>query len=269
MPDSIAFVGFLNDLHCGAHHGIYPRELIPPDAPCSASLYLNDCWERMIEDTKTRFQTRKGKHVLVLNGDLVDGKQRKSQGAGIYSAKMQDQVEGAVRLLREVVAYYDVVMRCDGTAYHEDFDGDLMRLDSELGIDRDHVKQVINLELDTGKLNVAHHPAGGAVLYQGTKMDRQILWSTIQAAIDKIPDVRWIVRAHLHEYAYFERKGKVAVQSPCWKLADAYAKKMDYERFQPDLGWVGMLRTDDHWSGYLVQPFLYPVPAKEKEIITL
>lgn len=256
--DRVVFIG---DTHCGGHHGLYPLDRLPPHLPWTGTRYLMQCWAHMASELADYPRDRQ---MLVVMGDVIEGKNRKSAGAGLHTGNLGEQSEAAIEAWAPIADLFGRVMRVDGTPYHEDYEKHMGWFDDRLDIERSG--QVLNLRIDpkntagSGVLNIAHHPAGGSALYLGTKMDRQTLWAAIQASWGQIPEAQWIVRAHLHEFATFRRKGKTMVQNPCWKLSDFYATKLDYERFQPDLGWTELRRDPTDPSGWRVLEHLYDSP---------
>ena len=129
---------------------------------------------------------------------------------------------------------------------------------SRLGITT--VKQVLDIDLDEGILNVAHHPPGGAVLYQGTKLDRIILWNILQAATKMFPDATWIVRSHMHEWSLMKRKGRTAVITPPWQLPTPWAVKQNREGYASEIGYVLMLEDADSSDGWKFVEKTYKPP---------
>jgi len=215
--------------------------------------YLNACYAHLLATLPKKID------LLVLTGDLIDGTQRKSEGCGLFSARLGDQVDGAVDVLAPLVARAAVTVRLEGTMYHEGFQGAMQALDATLGVD--HVDQVVDLELDGVALNAAHHPSGGGTLYAGTGTDREALWSQIATASGKVPDAYWIVRAHRHHYLHQQTQHRGVVALPCFELATPHAKKQNYFRFQPSLGAVLMERNEDALGLYDVRPRLYDLPV--------
>ncbi len=257
MINRVAFIG---DTHTGGHCGLMPPDRLPPHLPWTGPRYLWQCWEHMIKNIGQG-------GLLIVMGDVIEGRNQRGQQAGLHSAVLGDQVEAAIEAYRPLTKRFNRIMRVDGTPYHELYDKAIKWFDEALGVERS--SQVLNIRLGDGVLNVAHHPAGGSALYLGTKMDRQTLWASIQTEAGKIPKARWIVRAHLHEFAIFRRKGRTMIQNPCWKLADFHASKLDYERYQPDLGYTELCRDEEDTSGYRVKEYLYdpPLSTLNTEII--
>jgi len=249
-PQTIAFVG---DTHCGSHWGLHPTgdEWLPRSSKWTGIRYLMECFGHMVDSWPEI-------DLLVLTGDLIDGPQRKSSGTGVFSTKMGDQVDLAIEVLRPLAAKAKKIIRVDGTPYHEDFHNALSTLDHALGVSK--TSQIFDIDLEPGILNIAHHPMGGSMLYRGTQVDREGLWAAIAAVRRKVPMVRWIFRAHVHDYMMMESQDTVVVSLPCWELATPHAKKTAYWRFQPSLGGVLMEADKTHPSGYRITPHLYDPP---------
>jgi hypothetical protein len=192
--------------------------------------------------------------ILLLMGDLVEGKARKSQGTGLYLSTMGEQVQAAIDLFTGVSENFNRVFRVEGTPYHEDFDKDMQWFDSAIGCESGHF---LPLEINKTILTVAHHPPGGSVLYQGTKLNSTMRNMLAAAAAGKMVKADVSIRAHLHEYASLELDGCLAVQTPCWKLADPYAIKQNAERFQPSLGWLELNYDPEAMSRWRPTPRLF------------
>lgn len=250
-------IGFIGDLHCGSHWGLWPTDDLPGGKKGNqykGVRYLNNCYHTMIEEWPQL-------DLLVLMGDLIDGKQRKSSGTGVFSTNLHTQTEGAIKILEPLVAKSTKVIRVHGTPYHEDFDNCLAELDARLGVKL--ADQVINLKLGQNILNVAHHPIGGPTLYAGTSTDKENLWSTIAAAERKVANARWIVRAHKHDWIMQETRFKTVCIMPCFELPTPHAVKQNYWKFQPTIGGVLMTADETHDSGYRFTASLYDVPLPE------
>lgn len=246
-------IGFVGDIHCGSHVGLWPLDDLPAGKFIGCR-YLHGQFSEMVQSWPEL-------DLLVLMGDLIDGKQQKSSGVGVFTTDLGEQAEAAVTILKPLAKKAKRIMRVWGTPYHESYDSILKIVDKSLNVE--HVEQVIDLELPTGTLNLAHHPASGTALYQGTVVDREALWSQLAAYERKVPDARWIVRAHKHNFFLQETQNRTIVILPAWQLPTAWAVKVNYWRFQPSLGGVLMVADQQHHSGYRFVPYLYEMPIKE------
>lgn len=249
-------IGFISDIHCGSKVGLWPLDRLSGDAEYKGIRYLMSCFEDMVNSWPKL-------DLLVLMGDLIDGKQKKSDGVGLLTTDLGEQADAAATVLEKAASKADVVYRVWGTPYHETHDSILKIVDRALGVNKSDEDQVIDLETGYGVLNLAHHPSSGQALYQGTVVDRESMWSEIASYEDKTNDVRFIIRGHKHTYFLQETAKRTICLLPCFQLPTAYAVKQNYWRFQPSLGGVLMVADDDLPSGYKFIPYLYPVPKKE------
>jgi hypothetical protein len=251
-------IGFLGDIHCGSHHGLWPLDDLPGGKRGSkykGVRYLNSCYANMIDQWPDL-------DILILMGDLIDGKQRKSNSTGLFTAQLGDQVKGAIEVLTPLSKKAKKIIRVKGTPYHEEFEGALNDLDSQLGINlTDHV---LNLNINDHILNVAHHPVGGSSLYLGTSVDKENIWSSVAAIEKSVPNIRWIFRGHKHTFIHQETVFKQVCLVPCFELPTPYAIKNNYWRFQPIIGGVLLMRDDSeilpHPTGYRVVPTTFELP---------
>lgn len=249
-------IGFIEDLHIGSHYAPWPEEDLPADVnKFEKSRYTVKCLNHMSEMLPHM-------NILYLVGDVIEGDNRKSQATGLHTAKLGDQVEAAITLLAPIVEKADVVIRIEGTPYHEGFQGAMNAFDKRFKVRE--TTQVHDLIVEgKNNLNVAHHPSGGATIYKGTSLDRENIWQSYAVAAGKVCPARWIVRAHHHYWARFETSFKTVIQTPCFKLPDPYSKKQNYWRFQPDLGGVVMYRDELQPGNYSFRPILYDVPIPQ------
>jgi hypothetical protein len=255
---SLKSIGFIGDLHCGSHYGLWPVEDLPGGkrgTKYKGIRYLNTCFADMVDKWPDL-------DLLILMGDLIDGKQRKSSGCGIFTSNLNEQVNGAIETLRPLTAKAKKIIRVHGTPYHEEFDDCLSSLDKSLGVSR--AEQIMNVNVGGHILNVAHHPIGGSTLYMGTAVDKETIWSNVAFAEKTVPHARWIVRAHKHCWIHQETRHKDVCILPCFELPTPHAVKVNYWKFQPVIGGALLLRDDSpvmqHDTGYRMLATTYDVP---------
>lgn len=247
---------FIGDLHVGSHHAIYPPERLPEFPKYLEPRYLSECMAHLLDSLPKKLGT------VILNGDLIDGRNPKGQGTGVFSPKLSDQVEAAIEILQPLCRRASDVIRTSGTDYHDDVHNPLLALDIALKVRK--VRQVFNLRLDNGRIvNVAHHPSGGGALYMGTKLDKEQRLMRLAAEANKLPFADWIFRSHLHEFNIFRNRRSEVVLLPCWKFPDAHSQKGNLFGWQPDIGAAMLARDPDSGRGYTVREFLYDAPAGE------
>lgn len=250
----------LSDTHAGSEFAPYPERLLPADASLHlGTRYMNECFEHAKEEI--------GKcDLVILNGDLIDGRQKKSGGLGLYTPHLRGQVEAAIELLAPITAKAKRVMRVLGTPYHDDEHDPLGLLDSELGIDSDDVDDVFDLELrGSGILNVTHHPSF-KFEHKGGGMSKTAFYNLVNAARRKAPRARWIVESHLHFYAQFEDADVRVTACPCWQLPTPWARKINRRRFVSDIGCIVMEHDPTQASEWVTRPILYDTPKSRVRV---
>ena len=251
-PKKIAFVG---DTHCGSWWGLWPKSQIPSHLRYSGINYLMNCWKKMISGLDEDID------VLFIMGDIIDGRQYRAKGVGVFSSDLMDQVDGAVEVWKPLMKRVKKSYRVTGTPYHEGVDRVLKVFDQEFGVEG--TEQVFDLSVGKNILNVAHHPMGGTALYAGTKVDKEGLYARLANAKGKLPMPRWVVRAHHHNYIHQDTGDMDVISTPCWQLITPYAKKVGYWKWQPDLGIVLMEYDKSYPSNYRFRPILFDPPQVE------
>lgn len=256
--DKIEFdhITFLADVHSGSVWAPWAPSMRSKHGTTLISEYLYDC----LSDFSNKMPKRT---VLVINGDVIDGKQKKSGGLGLFSASLSDQVESAIRMIEPLAKKAVRIYRTYGTPYHDDDHDPLAALDYALGVYK--TRQVFNFRIDSGVLNVAHHPGGGSTLYTGTKSSREMMKATVAAFRGKVPLPRWIVRSHLHHWNLHHEEGMSYMGLPCWQMPTPHAVKGDYYGWQPAIGSAEMFRDDSEPGGWRFRPHTYDLPAPEVE----
>ncbi len=246
-PRRIYRIGVVSDLHVGSIYGLMPPGF-ETSAGSVASLnigqrYLWDCW--------TDARKRIGKlDALILNGDVIDGRQSRQGGSEFALPMLEDQSEAAVRSMRYFTATSgnrNVQIFClQGTTYHDEEAGREMEVVAQrlsavqysgLGTGR-YCKEVLDLTLDNVTLNFAHGISVSSGLYRATAPDREALWSALAGKEGRSLKADCVVRSHAHYFCHIEHPTKHAIITPCWELQTRYMRRNSVYRMMPDLGYV-------------------------------
>jgi hypothetical protein len=240
----------LSDLHFGSSTGLLPKGFIDSNGaevlPNIGQKYLWECWI----DFNARVKQFKPDFV-VIDGDIVEGTQRKEGGAGLSLRLMQDQKAAAVeglQLLKKAAGcpFYFV----QGTNYHVGTNGEseedvAAMLDAKkylsVGPGR-FVREVLWLDIDGVVIEAAHSISGASGFYRATQVDKEMQWSAMSAKDSSkgIPKADILIRAHVHNFIYVEHASKQGFTLPCWQLQNTYARNKSVHRFHPDLGGIFM-----------------------------
>ena len=254
-------IGVIADLHCGSRWGLTPPEYWTSLTP-DAAKWL---WEQY----RTLCRQWPKLDLLILNGDMIDGKQRRSTSTGLLTASLEEQTDVAIAALRPIVSRAAKVIRLEGTAYHESYDGPLGKLDLALGIQTplDYTRRIVrDIELDgDAVLNIKHQPEGEGTLYRGTALDREVLWAAVTEYRRSIPRATHLIRSHLHSDAHLRGFGKEINFTPGLCLQQPYALHRRRYRWVPDLGGTLVRRDRWGWRGYTVTSCTFRAPTLEAE----
>lgn len=244
----------VSDIHSGSIYGLQPPEFnifsgvnVQQNA---GQEFLWKCWL----DFVVRVKVFKPDFVIV-NGDVVDGPQRKNQGAELALSAPGDQVGAAIEVLRVLkkVTPKAKWYFTQGTPYHVGEWGDAeesiaLALDATpyLSVGTGKLcREVLWLQMEGVILEAAHHISGGTGFYRLTSLDREAQWSAISAkdATKGIPKSDLLIRSHVHNFAYGEHASKQVLTTPCWELQTRYARKHSVHRLHPDIGGI-MIEVD-------------------------
>jgi hypothetical protein len=244
----------VSDIHSGSIYGLQPPNFetfsgvkVQQNA---GQEFLWKCWL----DFAKRVRVFKPDFVIV-NGDVVDGPQRKNQGAELALSAPGDQVGAAIEVLRVLrkAAPKAKFYFTQGTPYHVGEWGDAEEsiagvLDATpyLSVGTGKLcREVLWLSMEGVILEAAHHISGGTGFYRLTSLDREAQWSAISAkdATKGIPKSDLLIRSHVHNFAYGEHASKQVLTTPCWELQTRYARKHSVHRLHPDIGGI-MIEVD-------------------------
>jgi hypothetical protein len=229
----------VSDLHAGSIYANWPEDL-----PIKGGGYwtlsgqqkhLSMAWEALIDKVEELKPD-----ILVINGDSIDGCNRKSDGIPTVTTDFADQVKAAERLLRPIRDVVGEAYLIRGTEYHDTKNGQAIEmLGAALQVvpfrEEQYSDWVLNLEVDGVILNFCHHISVMQGFYRATAPDREGIWSAL-AGKHKVPDADCVVRSHVHIFVHVEHSEKHIVITPCWEMRTDYMIKKSYYRMLPEIG---------------------------------
>lgn len=240
----------IGDLHVGSVFGLAPPDFITSDdivlSLNKAQQYLWECW--------VDFASRTGKYdpdIVIVNGDLVEGIQRKEGGLGLSLRSMVDQKAAAIEvltLLKKAVRSDCKFFFVQGTKYHTGENGEAeedvaalfgARRYSSVGAGR-LVREVLWLDVSGVIVECAHAIGGTTGFYRATALDREMQWSAMAGKDESkgVPKADILLRSHVHFFISLEHASKQGAILPCWQLQTRYARKGSLHRMLPDIGGV-------------------------------
>ncbi len=228
----------LSDLHVGSLWGLWPMKFEAEDTKTGNTLQfvpnltqkkLWKKWKEMLDDSQDI-------ECVILNGDLIDGNQRKSGGRGTVTPNITWQVDACQQILDtlpDVPKYFT-----QGTEYHEMSDGTPIEewLAKQSG---DEYGDDLTVEECGIRLHVSHSISSSSSSWQywTTAIARDLLLLALHAAEEKYGQVDGAVRSHRHNFCAAEFKGQIGIITPCFQTRTPYAVKKDLVS-PPDVGWV-------------------------------
>lgn len=245
----------VSDLHCGSIYGLLPPRFETFEGVDKklnvGQQYLWDCWIDFCQRAK-EFKP----DFVIANGDLVDGPQKKNQGAELSLIAPSDQTKAAIetlRVLRKATGSLCKWYFTQGTPYHVSNWGEAEeeiahQLTAEkypsVGTGR-YCREVLWLRSEGVILEAAHHVSGTTGFYRLTGIDREMQWSAMAGKDDLrgVPRSDLLIRSHLHHFVSGEHASKQGIVTPCWQLQTRYARKHSVTRLLPDLGGI-LLEVD-------------------------
>ena len=138
--------------------------------------------------------------VLIVNGDCIDGKGKRSGGSELICSDRNEQVEMAVSCIKEAKARK--IIMTYGTAYHagieEDWEAQVATKVNARKIGSHEWIDVNGLIFD-----VKHHVGGSSIPHgRHTAIAREKLWNGIWAEHEEQPKSAVLIRSHVHYFSY-------------------------------------------------------------------
>lgn len=279
-------VVFLSDMHVGNVFAVRS-----PDAqidgnielkmtPFAEEMYNN--WGMVRDSIENKID------VLCLNGEPIDGGNKRTAGSNVWTTSIQKQLDDAERLLK-MYKWQEIVMT-RGSRYHVAVDNMFHEeyLAKELGVvpysglfgkameKNNDSKKYENASqytdfylwfvLGDKRFSVCHHVGYNKTeLYRTTAIGRE-------AAVMKFAEGKWypkgenvdvIVRSHVHYYCQVRYRNSIALTTPCWKLPDEYLFRHGLGGTAVDIGAIEItVEPNGHIDvlEHIVSPETYPKP---------
>jgi len=194
-------VVFIADLHCGS------RVAVTDKPSNSIQKALLKAWRDSIERLGSP-------DILVVNGDLIDGPDKKNGGRDLTEPNLVQQALSATALISEWKAKEIFVIA--GTPYHVGDDVDFEEFVADKLGASFHNKLVLSVN---GYTFDVRHKIGASNIQHGrfTASARERGWDAINAAIKQSDHANMIVRSHVHYWTYNEDALGGALTTPCWQ----------------------------------------------------
>ena len=188
----------IGDLHCGSMSGLTPPNYIVSKGRNEFfSKLQEDMWKNYIEILK-EFGTV---DVLVVNGDVIDGKGHRSGGTELLAPDLLEQTDIAIEALSYIKA--KSMFFTYGTPYHttsksgEDFDKIVANAFNAT------IHDELNLKVENVLFNIKHKVDSSSSPYnRAMPVGKHRLWDALQSlrTEDECPAV--YLRSHVHYFSF-------------------------------------------------------------------
>ena len=252
---------FGSDFHNGSIHALCSPEPIRDDGveikPTKQQKALWNFFETIPDKL-----TKKAK-VFVVNGEPCDGGNRKSNGSGLWTVNMGDQIQDFGKCIK--ILPYEHLLLTRGSPYHVTLDGTNFEEITANQLNADAYKAYggqgktdyeVNFEINGKVFNCTHHVGFGRWWqYRPTSLAQELIKIHFDHDNRKYhTDV--LVRSHVHYYCEVGFLNTRAFSTPAWKLPDSFM----YRNGLPIMPDIGMVECVIESNGeYQINPIIEPV----------
>jgi hypothetical protein len=213
-------IAVLSDFHCGHRVGLTPTGWLP-EKDENGEIPL---WAQINKAHWTWYAreiARNGPYdIIFVNGDLVDGKGKKSGATELLAPDMEDQADMAVKIIRQIPKTKNCkILITRGTPFHvSSSDGE----DWE-NVIAERVGATISdqlwIEVEGIVFDLKHHPAGGGGLphTRHTGVAKDHLWNSLLSQSGEQPNSNVILRCLSEDTEILTDNG--------WKTKDTISGK--------------------------------------------
>lgn len=193
-------VVIISDLHCGHKVGLTPPEFDARYPKENREYALMRQRRGMWNFYKDEIEKLKPIDALIVNGDSIDGKGKRSGGTEHITVDRNQQVEMAATAI--LVAESPVVLMSYGTPYHtgadEDWEDAVAR-----DIDAEKIGGHDYLDVNGLMMGYRHHVGSSSIPHgRYTQLAKQRMWDVFWAEYKEYPKSDVIIRSHVHYYAF-------------------------------------------------------------------
>jgi hypothetical protein len=212
---------------------------------------------------------------LIVNGDAIDGGNRKKGGVGTWTTDLMAQCDNCVSLIERWKARQIFVVR--GSNYHVEANNSGLQCEEYIARAvgaveiphqghiapkrRDHSGWEWYIHLGDITAHCAHKISVSKVFhYQTTPTARQMLQAKLNDRMRHEIEryrTRVVVRSHAHYFNHIEFSGSKGYVTPCWKALDEFMLSNGPLDISPDIGFLGVTVTEG--EGFAHEKNLWPI----------
>lgn len=233
----------ISDLHCGAQTGLTPPAFYTPHK--QSFEVVSSTWS-FFESVMASLGEL---DILVLNGDAVDGKGKRSGGVELIETDMDRQADIAIAILETLKFDRLVVIR--GTPYHVSNEG--TNVEKKIA---DHFKADYGghlwLDVNGHIFDFKHKVSGSGVPTGVPPLRKEWVWNALWAERNVNPRADTLIRSHVHRFDFAGNGRHLSLTTPCLQApgsiygVDQCSGTVDYGLIHFDIDKNGR-RKDWRW----------------------
>jgi len=233
----------IGDLHVGNEGAVMPEDFMSESEnpakrrrhfPNKIQRILLDKWYDMVD----KYQRC---DILLLNGDIVDGKNYKDTGMGCWTTDTSLQVEAAKQLIKLIKPRQ--IIGTSGSPYHSDRNpnGDKLAVEACGGTFKGGFA---NITINGTRIHAMHKVSvsKSSWQYRTTPVARGMVLAALNESDLGHYDIS--LRSHAHYFTYAGFSSSLGMILPCWKSYDSFGD-LNIEHANPAIGYVAFQFEDD------------------------
>lgn len=214
----------LSDLHCGHQLGLTPNswQYNPTNEVFG---HLSKIQMRLWKWFKKEIKKIDEIDVLIVNGDLIDGRGERNGSTELLTTDRHNQVEIAIECLEPIISKMSKkeIYITRGTPYHtgdcENFENVLAQ---KIGAKIDNV---FNLTINGKKINVRHKVGGSSVPHgKATSVLKEAIWETIKSSQSDRQPADIVIRSHVHNMIIIRDSMRYSITTPALQYNSNYGQ---------------------------------------------
>lgn len=253
VDDNPVLLCVVSDIHAGSSVAVMPPEVALDDGQTvkasKLQRWLWQCWNDMWGEWARLREEHGARLVVVLNGDIMDGPNHHGtvQSVSSHPGVERDIAHACLKIPRALgVDAWHVIRGTEGHsgkgAPGENGVAKWLHAvkDPDTGQESTYYRQ---MAIQGVRLDVSHHGRGGYLPWtEGPAAVRYAMQVFTEYSMDREPPPDIILRGHLHR---FHDTASLAparlIQTPPWKLADAYSHRIALSARKVEVGGAAIL----------------------------
>jgi hypothetical protein len=240
-------VYIVSDIHVGSITAICSADPVVQEygenyRPNKLQKELHQIWGEAIDDLAQR------PNLCVVNGEPIDGANRKQVGNQSWTTSVHDQAVDAQKILSEIPAREFMFIR--GSGYHVAVDGATVESfisDAMGGVRYSSIEGIksnswywANVEINGKIFSFTHHlPYAKFFAYRATPLAKEMALMALDKGRTMKYDV--LVRSHVHYFMLVESAHTIALTTPAWKYPDGHLTRGGLGGIFPDIGGIEII----------------------------